>query len=345
MPPRLQNTMDDIRFDSAGQLFAGPSYGSFQQDRGHLPAHPTVHERRRRLWLGDLATRFTSMISETGIKLPKSFKELGSFSFKDAAAQLAKGAARKLGAHVRRMKGGKALVKGAVGATVEAAGAEGGPLGLMAGALVDEAFNAIVDRVLPEGTKGDVEWGDAKGKPLKHGDWVMIDNGELTEIATLRRENKQVGRFAGIFQDMGVSGSNTELIREVDFTPGFVIGPSTQTPGFWQVFNFGRGDTKGVVEEKNPRAVHLVSGNLGEKWGQNEMLEVVKETYFARGQEKAYLEGGTVTDPGAIVIYNGVENAVIHARGPAHHREREQLPGAVEANVVHRVLESWRHDG
>ena len=47
MPPQIQENMDDIRFDSAGQYNMAPTYGAFQQQDGHIEEHPSVHSRRR----------------------------------------------------------------------------------------------------------------------------------------------------------------------------------------------------------------------------------------------------------------------------------------------------------
>ena len=342
--------MDDIRFDSAGQYNMAPTYGAFQQQKGHLEQHPSVHARRR-LFLGDLAKGFRSMVEAVGMKLPTTEKGFEKFSFKEAAGKMAKGVAQKLGMHmVKRQRGaqGKKVVKGAMSAGLKGAGAaEGGALGVIAGALVDQAFDAILDKVMPEDeTQGDVEWGDAKGRALKHGDWVMIDNGELSTFDTVKRESRLMGPWGGMMGDMGVSDGSAEIIREVDYTPGFVIGPSTRTPGFWNVFNFGKGQAAGRAEEKSPRAVHLVGSALASKWGDTKLLETVKETYFARSAEAAYLKGGPVVDPGALVIYDNVQNQVVHAQGSrltienARNERRvvsakDVRPGPSEHNVSH----------
>ena len=339
------------RYDSAGRYNAGPSYGAFQQDRGHLPSHPGLRADRRRLWgIGDLAGAFKQLAGDAGIKMPTSWADFSKFSFKDAAGKLARTASKKLGLHaIRRLGGTKAAVKKTVGVGLESVGLmEGGPVGAVAGEIIEEAFTKIVDKLLPEAARGDMEWGDRDGKSLKHGDWVMIDNGEVTVRKEIKREAESAGMFAGIFQDMVVGDAGAELIREEDFTTGFVLGPSSETPGWWDVYNLGSGaeGEVGRAEKHNPRDLHVVGGATAAKLEGNEYLQVVKEAYLARATEAAYLAGGVVTDPGARVLYEGIEHDVLHANGPrltienAKHQTRvvdvsAVTPGRTSHNVSH----------
>jgi len=342
---------DGPRYDSAGRYNAGPSYGAFQQDRGHLPSHPGLRADRRRLWgIGDLAGAFKQLAGDAGIKMPGSWAEFKTFSFKDAAGKLARTASKKLGLHaIRRMGGAKSAVQKTVGVGLESVGlVEGGPVGAVAGEIIEEAFTKIVDKLLPEAERGDVEWGDRDGRALKHGDWVMIDNGELTVRKEVKREAQSAGMFAGIFQDMVVGDAGAELVREEDFTTGFVLGPSSETPGWWDVYNLGSGEEGDVgrMEKHNPRDLHLVGGPTAAKLEGNEYLQVVKEAYLARATEAAYLAGNVVTDPGARVLYEGIEHDVLHANGPrltiedAKHQTREVdvsavAPGRTAHSVSH----------
>ena len=132
---------DGPRYDSAGQYNAGPSYGAFQQDRGHLPSHPGLRADRRRLWgIGDLAGAFKQLAGDAGIKMPTSWADFSKFSFKDAAGKLARTASKKLGLHaIRRLGGTKGAFKKTVGVGLESVGLmEGGPVGAVAGEIIEE---------------------------------------------------------------------------------------------------------------------------------------------------------------------------------------------------------------
>jgi hypothetical protein len=310
-----------VVLDAFGRYSAGPCYGAFDSEPVTIRPHTetdTAKSRRRLAVIlgyntGDILPRLVSLAKEAQITLPDE-KGLASYDWRGAASKLAKAVGGKVTAHIyKRAAGMRAALKTGVKAGAETLGMLGGGAGgILAGELAAEAFDAILKRVGgdPDKTR---YFSDAGGASLGRADWVSVYNGMASRRVKIKQDVARHAWWAGgpLNEEEGVDTTRDDFEEEEDWSVGFVVGPSTRTPGFWNVFNFASGH----VEEHEPKHVVRVAAPLAVKYSQNVDFEVVRAAFFAKEAERAHLAGKVVMDPGAMVLYEGMQAQILASEG------------------------------
>lgn len=307
--------------DAFGRYSAGPCFGAFSSVPVTIRPHTVTdnEKARRRLAVimgyntGDILPRLVSLAKEAQVTLPDE-KGLASYDWRGAASKLAKAVGGKVTTHLyKRAAGMKAALKVGVKAGAESMGlVSGGAAGFAAGELAGEAFDAILKRIGGDPDKT-AYFSDAKGASLGRADWVSVFNGMATLKVKVKQDVARHAWWAGgpLNEEEGVDTTRDDFEEEEDWSVGFVVGPSARTPGFWNVFNF----SSGHVEEHEPKHVVKVAAPLAVKYTQNVDFEVVRAAFFAKEAERAHLQGKVVMDPGAMVLYEGVQHQILASEG------------------------------
>jgi hypothetical protein len=307
--------------DAFGRYSAGPCFGAFDSVPVTIRPHTETDnaKARRRLAVilgydtGDILPRLVALAKEAQVTLPDE-KGLATFDWRGAASKLAKTVGGKVSAHLyKRAASMKAVLKTGVKVGAESLGIlSTGAGGLLAGELAGEAFDAILERVGGDPNKM-AYFSDAGGKTLGSADWVSIFNGMATLKTKVKMDVARHTWWAGgpLNEEEGVDTTRDDYEEEEDWSVGFVVGPSARTPGFWNVFNF----TTGRVEEHEPKHVVKVAAPLAERYTENIDFEVVRAAFFAKEAERAHLTGKVVMDPGAVVLYEGVQHQILASEG------------------------------